>query len=80
MNPKNNSNIIKRSALFMVRMYQLCISPFTGGRAACRFTPTCSEYTRQAIEKYGIIRGTYMGIKRICRCRPGGGFGYDPVP
>lgn len=64
----------------MVRMYQVCISPFTGGRAVCRFTPTCSEYTRQAIEKYGTIRGTYMGFKRILRCRPGGGFGYDPVP
>lgn len=80
MNPKNNPNITKRLAVAMVRMYQVCISPFTGGRAACRFTPTCSEYTRQAIEKYGIIRGTYMGFKRILRCRPGGGFGYDPVP
>ena len=64
----------------LVRFYQLCISPFIGGRAACRFVPTCSEYTKQAIEKYGLIRGTFMGIKRILRCRPGGGCGYDPVP
>jgi len=64
----------------LVRFYQLCISPFIGGRAACRFVPTCSEYTKQAIEKYGLIRGTFMGIKRISRCRPGGGCGYDPVP
>jgi len=64
----------------LVRFYQLCISPFIGGRAACRFTPTCSEYTKQAIEKYGLFRGSFMGIKRISRCRPGGGCGYDPVP
>ncbi|MBR0213073.1 MAG: membrane protein insertion efficiency factor YidD [Alphaproteobacteria bacterium] len=64
----------------MIKMYQMCISPFIGGRAACRFTPTCSEYTRQAIEKYGFCRGTWLGIKRISRCRPGGGCGYDPVP
>lgn len=64
----------------LVRFYQICISPFIGGRAACRFIPTCSEYTKQAIEKYGIYRGTIMGIKRISRCRPGGGCGYDPVP
>ena len=79
-NPKNNHDLIKRIAIRLVKMYQTCISPFIGGRAACRFTPTCSEYTRQAIEKYGAIRGTWMGIKRISRCRPGGGFGYDPVP
>ena len=63
-----------------VRFYQICISPFIGGRAACRFVPTCSEYTKQAIEKYGIIKGSFLGIKRISRCRPGGGYGYDPVP
>lgn len=64
----------------MIRIYQICISPFVGGRCACRFYPTCSEYTRIAIEKYGFIRGVWMGIKRISRCRPGGGCGYDPVP
>ena len=64
----------------MVHIYQCAISPIIGGRNACRFTPTCSEYTKQAIEKHGIFRGTIMGIKRISRCRPGGGYGYDPVP
>ena len=79
-NPKNNHTFMQRVAIRLVRLYQVCISPFIGGRAACRFVPTCSEYTRTAIEKYGALRGAYMGIKRICRCRPGGGFGYDPVP
>ena len=72
--------MLKKIAICMVRIYQFAISPITGGRAACRFTPTCSEYTKQAIEKHGVFRGVYMGIKRISRCRPGGGFGYDPVP
>lgn len=78
--PNQNQKISSRIAITLIRMYQLCISPFTGGRAVCRFTPTCSEYTRIAIEKYGFFRGAVMGIKRISKCRPGGGFGYDPVP
>lgn len=72
--------MFKKFALFIIDVYQMLISPFTGGKAACRFTPTCSEYTKQAIKKYGIIRGIAMGARRISRCRPGGGFGYDPVP
>ena len=64
----------------LVDLYQMCISPFIGGKCACRFLPTCSEYTKQSIVKYGLVRGVYMGIKRISRCRPGGGYGYDPVP
>ncbi|MBD5400612.1 membrane protein insertion efficiency factor YidD [bacterium] len=74
------NNFPARIAVFIVRIYQKCISPIFGGRAVCRFTPSCSEYTRQAIEKYGCIRGIYMGLRRILRCRPGGGYGYDPVP
>jgi putative membrane protein insertion efficiency factor len=72
--------MIKSTFLFLINLYQLLVSPFTGGRAVCRFTPTCSEYTKQAIGKHGAIRGVIMGAKRISRCRPGGGFGYDPIP
>ena len=74
------NNFTTKLCCAFVRLYQVCISPFIGGRAACRFTPTCSEYTRIAIEKYGAVRGIFMGLKRISRCRPHGGFGYDPVP
>jgi len=80
MNQPCNNQFSVKFGCFLIRVYQICISPFTGGRAVCRFTPTCSEYTRQAIEKYGLFRGVLMGFKRICRCHPKGGFGYDPVP
>jgi putative membrane protein insertion efficiency factor len=71
---------MRKTVLLFIKIYQNAISTLIGGRAACRFIPTCSEYTRMAIEKYGVWRGTWMGLKRISRCRPGGGFGYDPVP
>ncbi|WP_440407876.1 membrane protein insertion efficiency factor YidD [Prevotella sp.] len=58
--------------------YQRCISPFTP--PSCRFTPTCSEYARQAIRKYGPLKGMYLALKRLLRCHPCGGSGYDPVP
>ncbi|MCM1294408.1 MAG: membrane protein insertion efficiency factor YidD [Muribaculaceae bacterium] len=77
---QTNPNIFQRMAICAIRMYQTAISPVIGGRAACRFTPSCSEYTHTAIEKYGLLRGGIMGIRRILRCRPGGGYGYDPVP
>ena len=74
------NDFLTKIGIRLVRFYQLCISPFVGGRAACRFIPPCSEYTKQAIEKYGFWYGTFLGLKRISRCRPGGGCGYDPVP
>lgn len=69
---------MKELLIEMIRFYQRCISPLTP--PACRFTPTCSQYTLEAIQKYGALRGTWLGIKRICRCHPWGGSGYDPVP
>ena len=74
------SGTISNFAVHLINFYQRVISPVFGGRAACRFTPTCSEYTKTAILRYGLFRGTIMGIRRILRCRPGGGFGFDPVP
>ena len=61
-----------------IRFYQLAISPLLG--PSCRFTPTCSEYARQALMKHGPIKGLYLAIWRILRCNPWGGSGYDPVP
>ncbi len=62
----------------LIRLYQTCISPFTP--PACRFTPTCSQYALEAIRKYGPFKGLWLAIKRLLRCHPWGGSGYDPVP
>lgn len=64
--------------ILLIRIYQYVISPAIGPK--CRYTPTCSQYGVQALEKYGLIKGGWLAIKRISRCRPGGGHGYDPVP
>lgn len=61
-----------------VIFYRRCISPLTP--PSCRFTPTCSEYALQALKKHGAIKGSWLTIKRLLRCHPWGGSGYDPVP
>ena len=63
----------------MVASYR-CIRPLLGPRGVCRFTPSCSVYARQAIEKYGLCKGGWLAVKRICRCHPGCPGGIDPVP
>ncbi len=63
--------------LALVHFYKRVISPVMP--SACRFYPTCSEYAREAIERYGAARGSWMAVKRLWRCRPFGGGGYDPV-
>ena len=74
--------IIKKIAVFplvvLLKFYQNCISPFTP--PSCRYTPTCSEYALQALRKYGPFKGGWLALKRILRCHPWGGHGYDPVP
>lgn len=61
-----------------IRFYQRVISPMTP--PSCRFTPTCSQYTLEAIQKHGPVKGTWLGLRRLLRCHPWGGSGYDPVP
>ena len=61
-----------------IRIYQWLISPLLP--PACRFTPTCSQYAVEALRVHGPFRGSWLAIKRICRCHPWGGKGYDPVP
>ena len=69
--------MFKSLFLWLIKLYQT-ISKYTPPH--CRFTPTCSEYMKQAIEKYGVIKGFWLGVKRICRCHPFNKGGYDPVP
>lgn len=70
--------MLKKIPIFIIRLYQILISPYL--RANCRYDPTCSAYAIVAINKYGIIRGFYLSLRRILRCHPFGGSGYDPVP
>lgn len=69
---------MKRIALLLIRFYQKFISPALP--PSCRFTPTCSHYGYEAIEKYGFFKGGWMAVKRIARCHPFNPGGYDPVP
>jgi hypothetical protein len=72
------SHMIAKLLVLPIRFYQYAISPLLG--PSCRFTPTCSEYAKQAILKHGPIKGLGLAIWRILRCNPWGGSGYDPVP
>lgn len=65
-------------AILPIHFYRYVVSPLIGPR--CRFAPTCSEYAVVAIQRHGVFRGTWLGFRRICRCGPMGGSGYDPVP
>ena len=70
--------ILKVVLLGLIQFYKKAISPFTP--SACRYTPTCSTYAKTAIERFGPLKGSWLAIKRISRCHPFGGHGYDPVP
>lgn len=79
-----SSALMRGLPRFLLRIYKLTLSPllmFLGGpRSGCRFQPTCSEYFCQAVDCHGFVRGTSLGLKRLARCHPWGGEGYDPVP
>lgn len=64
--------------IWLVRFYQVAISPLKP--PTCRFSPTCSTYAIEALRKYGLLKGGALALKRIMRCHPWGGKGYDPVP
>jgi putative membrane protein insertion efficiency factor len=70
--------VITHGLVWALKGYKLAISPWFG--AACRYQPTCSAYTEEAIRLHGPIRGVWLGARRIARCHPWGGSGYDPVP
>jgi putative membrane protein insertion efficiency factor len=72
------TSLARRLFIMLVRVYQLIISPFLGNN--CRYYPTCSQYTIEAIELHGIFKGTWLGMKRISRCHPFHEGGVDPVP
>ncbi len=70
--------LLKTLLIGLVRFYQVAISPLKP--PSCRYTPTCSNYSLDALRKHGPIKGTYLSVKRILSCNPWGGHGYDPVP
>ncbi len=72
------SRVLVGALVAVVRAYQLGIRPLFG--PCCRFVPTCSEYTIEALETHGVLRGLCLSAWRILRCNPYGGYGYDPVP
>lgn len=69
---------LRRAVILPIRLYQLCLSPLLP--PSCRFVPTCSAYAIEAITRHGLLRGGWLTLRRLARCHPWGGSGYDPVP
>jgi putative membrane protein insertion efficiency factor len=80
--PKKLSHLLREVLIFpflmAIRLYQLVISPWLGPK--CRFTPTCSQYGMEALRRHGLFKGLWLTIRRVSRCHPWGGSGFDPVP
>lgn len=72
------TKILKKIIITLIRFYQLALSPLK--QPTCRFSPTCSQYSIEAIEQFGVIKGTYLSVRRILKCHPFHEGGYDPVP
>lgn len=70
--------MVRRILIALVRFYQTAISPLTP--PSCRYTPTCSQYAAEALEGHGVFRGSWLTVRRLLRCHPWGGEGFDPVP
>lgn len=75
---KRIADALSRLLILPIRFYQRCISPLTP--PSCRFTPTCSQYAVEALQKHGPLKGLYLAVRRLLRCHPWGRHGYDPVP
>ena len=71
------NKIFKKIAISWINLYKYLISPLLGNN--CRYLPTCSEYTKESIIKYGVVKGFWLGLKRIVKCHPWGKGGYDPI-
>jgi len=76
--PESRRSPVARVVLLLVRAYQKVVSPLSG--ANCRYAPSCSHYTYEAVEIHGALKGSWMGVRRISRCHPFHEGGYDPVP
>jgi hypothetical protein len=76
--PADSLSVAQRLALVALRLYKLLISPMFAG--SCRFMPSCSDYAREAIIRFGALRGSMLALKRLARCHPLGSHGFDPVP
>lgn len=72
------TKLLKKIIIALIRFYQLALSPLK--QPTCRFSPTCSQYSIEAIERFGVIKGTYLYVRRILKCHPFHEGGYDPVP
>lgn len=75
---KKRTSPFARPLLALVAVYRYTISPLLG--INCRFEPSCSEYAREALERYGAVKGSWLAARRVARCQPWGGSGYDPLP
>ena len=70
---------MKKLVLILIKLYKRYLSPINFGLNTCRFTPSCADYTYEAVEKYGVLKGGVKGLWRVCRCNPFSKGGYDPV-
>ena len=71
-------SLVRKILFFTIRVYQCCVSPFTVN--SCRYYPSCSSYCKDSIQKFGIVKGFFMTLKRLAKCHPFSPGGYDPVP
>lgn len=70
----------KNLLLFLLSVFMLLVRPLLGPRGVCRFTPTCSQYAKEAITKHGVLKGVWLSFIRVLKCHPFHAGGYDPVP